>query len=74
MDDKLSWKDHVDKMINKTSVTISVNKHLRRWVSQDIALQIVTSQYFGQAYYGAPMWLTLQLLSAQWKRLENQLD
>jgi len=38
---------------------------------RDIALQVVTSQYFGQAYFGAPVWLTSNLQYSIWKRLES---
>jgi len=47
VDANLTWKDHINKVISKTSATIAMIKHIRRWISQPIALQAVTSQYFG---------------------------
>jgi len=39
VDANLTWKDQVDKVISKTSATIAMIKHIRSWISQDIALQ-----------------------------------
>jgi len=42
------------------------------YIDQESALKIITSQYFGTCYYAAPVWLTDQLFSQSWKRLNNQ--
>jgi len=68
VDANLTWKDHINKVISKTSATIAMIKHIRRWISQPIALQAVTSQYFGVAYCGAPVWFTNNLRCNMRKR------
>jgi len=68
----LSWDTHITQIINKTSKTINSIKFLRRYITSDNALKITTSQYFGQAYYGAPIWLNKTLSFSQWDRLNRQ--
>jgi len=65
----LKWDSHVSKTIAKTSYLINKVRFLRRWIDQDTALKIITSQFFGTIYYGAAVWLTSQLDSTSWKKL-----
>jgi len=65
----LKWDLHVSKTIAKTSYLINKVRFLRRWIDQDSALKIITSQFFGTIYYGAAVWLTSQLDSTSWKKL-----
>lgn len=41
-------------------------------VNQDITLQVITSQYFGQVYYVAIVWLSNNLNYNLRKRLETE--
>jgi len=67
----LDWSHHVSSMVAKTSHIISKVRFLRRWIDQDSALQIITSQYFGTIYYGVAVWMTPKLQSSQWRRLDS---
>jgi len=68
----LSWESHITNTMAKTSRTINSIKFLRRYISTDNALKVATSQYFGQAYYGASIWLNKTLNYSQWDRLNRQ--
>jgi len=68
----LKWDHHVNHTVQKTTHIVKSIKFLRRWIDQDSALKIVTSQYYGTCYYGAPIWLNDQLSSQSWKRLNSQ--
>jgi len=72
MSDDLSWDQHVNNTVAKTSYTTRMIKHLRRWLSIDDCLKVVTSKYYGLAYYGCPVWLTPCLSHNSWKRLFSQ--
>jgi len=65
----LNWEPHLSKTIAKTSHIINKVRFLRRWIDQDSAMKVITSQYFGTVYYGAAVWLTSQLNSTSWKKL-----
>jgi len=68
----LCWDEHISNMVSKTSKIISAIRYLRRWITQDAALQVVTSQYFGTCYYASPVWLNDQISHHSWKRLNSQ--
>jgi len=70
--DTLVWTDHIKKTAQKTLKTTRSLSFLRRWVDRDSALQILTSQFFGQAYYAASVWLNNMLIFENWKTLERQ--
>jgi len=67
----LDWSEHVTHILSKTSHIINKVKFLRRWIDQDTALKLITSQYFGIVYYAAPVWLTPQLSAVSWQRLNS---
>jgi len=56
----------------KTSYSHNDHKHLRKWLSNDSALKIVTSHYFGQSYYCSPLWMNDALSAGNWNRLRSQ--
>jgi len=68
----LSWDEHVNTIVSRTAYTIRMIKHLRRWLTTEDCLRIVTSKYFGLAYYGSPVWMTPCLGHQSWKRLFSQ--
>jgi len=71
-DSNLTWDSHINKTINRTTQKIKMIRHLRRWISKDEALKIVTSHYFGQTYYCSPVWMHDTLSYENWKRLRSQ--
>jgi len=71
-DNHLNWNEHIDKILAKTTQTVKMIKHLRRWLSNENALKVVTSHYFGQSYYCAPLWMNDALSAENWKRLRSQ--
>jgi len=46
--------------------------YLKRWFTTEDCLRVVTSKYFGLAYYGSPIWMTPCLGHQSWKRLFSQ--
>jgi len=46
-------------------------RFLRRWIDQESALKVVTSQYFGLAYYASPIWMTPDIPHHSWKKLNS---
>jgi len=68
----LTWDHHVNLLVPKTTSIIKSIRFLRRYIDQDSALKVITSQYFGTCYYGAPIWLNDQLSHQSWKRLNSQ--
>jgi len=67
----LKWNKHLNITIGKATRIVNKIKFLRKWIDQDSAMQIVTSQFFGTLYYAAPVWLNEGLVEAQWKRLNS---
>jgi len=63
---------YIQKTLQKTVKTTRNLKFLRKWVDLESALQILTSQFFGQAYYGAAVWLNDMLTYENWQSLERQ--
>jgi len=68
----LNWELHISNIMAKTSRTIHSIKFLRRYIPTACALKVASSQYLGQAYYGASVWLNKTLNYSQWDRLNRQ--
>jgi len=59
------------KTIFTSTHVIKNIRFLRRWIDQASALKIVTSQYFGVAYYASPVWMTPTMTHDCWKKLNS---
>jgi len=68
----LKWEKHISNVICKTSKTINSIRFLRRYITNEDALKITTSKYFGQSYYAASVWLNNNLSYNLWERLDRQ--
>jgi len=68
----LSWDEHITNVINKTSYTIRLIKHLGTWLKTEDLLKIVTSKYFGITYYASPVWMTPDIGNKNWTKLMRQ--
>ena len=66
----LSWDKHINSLAPKLTLIIRKLKFLRRWLSLDDALKVLTSQFFGTLYYAISVWINL-LSFKSWRRLES---
>lgn len=57
MDDKMTWSRHIASNINKLNRFTGSLRFIRGRLSEEQFLQVLTSQYYGTCYYGAPAWL-----------------
>jgi len=69
--DTMSWKTHIDNIVAKSASVVNNIKFLRRWIDMESALKVVTSQYFGLAYYASPVWMTPDIPCQSWKKLNS---
>ena len=51
------WSSHISKTINKLNRLTSGLKFIRRRLTEEQFLKVLTSQYYGICYYGSPVWL-----------------
>jgi len=56
-DNHLRWEAQVKSIVSKCRSKLSALKRIRNKFSMDQFLKILTSQYFSQLYYCAPLWL-----------------
>jgi len=70
--DILGWTDHIEKTAQRNLKTTRSLSFLRGWIDCDSALQILTSQFFAQAYYAASVWFNNMLTFENWKIIERQ--
>jgi len=54
-----------------SATVVNKMKFLRRWIDQESALKVVTSQYFGLAYYASPVWMTPDIPCQSGRKLYN---
>jgi len=69
--ENMSWKMHIENTVAKSASVVNNLKFLRRWIDQESALKVVTSQYFGLAYYASPVWMTPDIPYQSWKKLNS---
>jgi len=67
----LTWNKHINTVTGKLTSIVNKVKFLRRWIDQESAMKVVTSQFFGTLYYAAPVWLNSELNESQWNRLNS---
>jgi len=63
-DHDMSWTSHVETLTKNSLRMISGLKVIRRSLSQDDIMKVITSQYFGRLYYAIAVWhssLTVKL-------------
>jgi hypothetical protein len=66
----LAWTDHVNHALNRSRHVVYRIKHLRKWLTKDELLRLVTTQYFSILYYACPLWIG-SLDSKCWRRLNS---
>jgi len=69
--ENMNWKTHIENTVAKSAGVVNNLKFLRRWINQESALKVVTSQYFGLAYYASPVWMTPDIPCQSWRKLNS---
>jgi len=69
MDNALSWSKHISLTINKLSRMTGALKFIRRRLTQDQFLKVLTSQYYGTCYYACQAWLGTHTLKMDLRKL-----
>jgi hypothetical protein len=57
MDDTLSWSPHIAITTNKMARLTGALKFLRRRLTKEQFMPVLTSQYYGMTYYASQVWL-----------------
>ncbi|NBR26721.1 MAG: hypothetical protein EBU08_23690, partial [Micrococcales bacterium] len=71
MDEKLTWSEHISKTINKMKRLTSGLYYLRRRLTEEQFIQVMTSQYYGMTYYGCQAWLGSHTRKMDLKKLDS---
>lgn len=71
MDNQMNWSEHVSKTINKLNRLSSGLKFMRRRLTEDQFLKVITSQYYGLCYYGCQVWLGDHTRRMDLKKLDS---
>jgi hypothetical protein len=71
MDKKLSWSEHIAKTVNKLNGLTGALKFVRKRLTRQQFLQVLTSQYYGTCYYASPVWLGLHTKKIDIKKLTS---
>jgi hypothetical protein len=66
----LSWDDHVEYTLSRSRHIIPRLKHLRKWLTTEELLKLVTSQYNSIVFYCSPVWIG-SLTSTSWRRINS---
>ena len=66
----LSWTQNLDHSIARSRHVVHHLKYLRKWLTLDEMIKLVSSQYFSIVYYNAPLWIG-SLDAASWKKLNS---
>ena len=69
-DSRMKWDNHVDKILGQAKKTLNGLRILRRNLSLDGYVHILTSQFYAKLYYSSPVWLP-HVSSRDLKRLES---
>jgi len=70
MDESLTWSPHISSVISKFSLTGGL-KYLRRVLTEEQFLKVLTSQYYGICYYGSQVWLGNHTRKMDLKKVES---
>jgi len=57
LDDKISWSSHISKVVSKAKKLNSALSFIRRKLTEDQFLKVLTSQFYGACFYGSAAWL-----------------
>jgi len=66
----LDWSYQVEKAITKARGCVKRLQLMRKFLTFEITLKLITSFYFSAVYYGAAVWMTQDLKAKDWKLLE----
>lgn len=68
-DSKLSWSNHVDKIILDSKRATYGLRRLAKFIPQHRMMEIATAHVYSKLYYGATVWLNESLSKPHWLRL-----
>jgi hypothetical protein len=71
MDNRMSWSEHIGKTVNKLNGLSSALKFIRKRLTKQNYLQVLTSQYYGSCYYASPVWLGPHTKKVDLKKLNS---
>ena len=67
----LDWSIHVANCVKKAAGLLGRLRFMRKNLTQEQTLRIITSHYYSMVYYGSPVWMTSATLSSSEWRLLN---
>ena len=71
LDDTMSWSTHIATTINNLSKLTGDLKFLRRRLTKDQFLKVLTSQYYGSCYYANQAWLSTHTKKMDLRKLNS---
>jgi len=66
----LDWTKQTQKALLKANLYTKRLQMIRKFLTKDTALRLITAFYFSMVYYGSAIWMTPNLKSKNWKLLE----
>lgn len=57
LDNRMTWSEHIAMRINKLNGLTGALKFIRKRLTQEQFLQVLTAQYYSVCYYASPAWL-----------------
>lgn len=67
----LQWTTHVENIMKKAASIINRVRFIRRSLSEEQTLKVMTSYLYSTIYYGSPVWLGAVSRSDDWKLLNR---
>jgi len=67
----LSWSNQVKTALKKAAGYLRWLVVIRKYISKEICLKLITAFYFSAVYYGAPVWMISSLKCKEWTLLES---
>jgi len=56
-DNQMKFNEHISCIVNKAKKLNSALRMIRKKLKMDQFLKVMTSQFYGKCFYGAPVWL-----------------
>lgn len=67
----LHWTTHVEKTVKKAASIINRVRFIRRSLTEEQTLKVMTSYLYSTMYYGSPVWLGATSRSDDWKLMNR---
>ena len=67
----MTWYEHISKTLNKLNRLTSGLKFMRKTLTEDKFMKVITSQYYGLCYYGSQVWLGSHTRRMDLKKLDS---